>query len=796
MLKKLITLILSAVLLFSAVACGGEEDQKPSPSGNRNYGTEIDGALNTRVAFSGDDLVLSATAFDFILQKEQDGYSLVLKKDGKTLAIGEMPVKLYVVGRVSSMSADETVYQKTYDALYCSEKGLPVAVATVKTSEGSELDVVDTFSFSGKSVDVSRSVRVITAKEKDTGFRSEFVLRSAIQTDGTGDYSDCEYFIPSILYKDNQNMVSSAIGASTRAKSILVKETRTGLPMAMLREKQSGATVSIAHRDPKLSSPDERNYSAFTVSDEFQCGSIGIVRDPSPSVVFCYPNHETQGYVVNKGVTKRFAECKDGNSVAFTMGIYADVTENYTDAFVSAYQEQFDNQEKTYADVDLSELYDISISDLKALYSYDAASGAAGVPFATYVESGKNSDISYQIGFIGMQTSLAHQMIRYGLKHTDSTSYENGISIIDYWTEYALTGAGVFRIWSYSTGGFTSHPCYLRTMTDGAEGILDALRLMKEEGRKDIDLSGWENAVTSYANFLLNAQNEDGSWYRAYGLDGKCFSADNSYGLSEETTTLADSKLNTPVAIRYLVRMYEYTGNKAYLEAAKKAGAFTIDQIASQGKYVGGTPDNANTCDREAGIYAMYAFNALYSATKEQTYLYYAEQSAVFTLSWMYTYKFNVANPDDNLAGNVLEDGKNDGLSMIATGHSSVDTFISAAYYELFKLWIWTEKDFYFDAAYFVQTNSRQTFSCVSDLGYVYGSFAVEATDISNFYFVTAENGVWLPWITNSNVEPIANMLQTFGNADVSALKKTGIAALRAKLDAYGAGGNAYGYVI
>ncbi len=795
MLKKWITLILSTVLLFSAVACGGEEPQKPSTN-NRTYGTKIDDALNTRVAFSGDDLVLSATAFDFVLQKEQTGYSLVLKKDGKTLAVGENPIKIYSVGRVSAMSADETVYQKTYDALYCSEEGLPVAVATVKTSAGGELDVVDTFSFSGKSVDIARSIRVITANGKDNGFRSEFVLRSALETSGTGDYSSCEYFIPSILYKDNQNMVPSAIGASTRAKTILVKETRTGLPMTMLREKESGATVSIAHRDPKLSSPDERDYAAFTISDEFQCGSVGIARDPSPSVVFCYPNHETQGYVVNKGVTKRFAEWKEGNSVGFTMGIYADVTENYTDAFVSAYQEQFNNQEKTYADVDLKELYDVAISDLKALYSYDEKSGAAGVPFATCVETGKNLDISYQIGFIGMQTSLAHQMIRYGLKYTDSASYENGISIIDYWTEYSLTSAGVFRIWSYANGGFTTHPCYLRTMTDGAEGILDALRLLKEEGRKDIDLSGWENAVTSYANFLLNAQNEDGSWYRAYGLDGECFSADNSYGLSEEPTTLADSKLNTPVAIRYLVRMYEYTGNKAYLDAAEKAGVFAIEEIASHGKYVGGTPDNANTCDREAGIYAMYAFNALYSATKSQTYLYYAEQAAVFTLSWMYTYQFNVANPNDVLSGKVLENGKNDGLSMIATGHSSIDTFISAAYYELFKLWIWTEKDFYFDAAHFVQTNSRQTFSCVSDLGYAYGSFAVEATDISNFYFVTVEDGVWLPWITNSNVEPIANMLQTFGKADVSTLKDSGFAALREKLDTYGAGGNAYGYVV
>lgn len=147
MLKRYVTLILSVILSFSA-ACGGNEPTLPE---NRNYGTAISDALNDRVFFAGDDLVLSAVAFDLVLQREREGYSLLLRSGEQTLAIGENPVTLYVAGKVSSMSADESVYQKTYDALYCSPEGLPVAVATVRTARGTSWTLWIRFLFRGKA---------------------------------------------------------------------------------------------------------------------------------------------------------------------------------------------------------------------------------------------------------------------------------------------------------------------------------------------------------------------------------------------------------------------------------------------------------------------------------------------------------------------------------------------------------------------------------------------------------------------------------------------------------------------
>ncbi|MBQ9482401.1 MAG: hypothetical protein IJU84_09565 [Clostridia bacterium] len=807
MIKKMICFITGICLGVSVTACSGTGEKKTSStvssasSGTAEEKTEQTYIVKTTEEIASFFVMPGPTGVKMILPdqnallvKEGSGYVFRLETaDGKLLAVSIAPVCVTLVTS-DGVTFEETVKQIPYERLGGDKEGNLTAEAIVEDSDGTALLVSDRYMRAGGGIRVKRTVRILKKGSRNKGYNSRIALQTTDQSSVTGNYEDCEYFIPSVLYKDNKNMATGSIGSSFRVKSIQVKETRTGLPMTMVRNKATGATVSISHYRPEIYSPDERNYQATTVSDEFGCGSVGILRDPAPQACFTYPNYETQGYVVNKSATKRFADLS-GKGLEFEIGIFAGVTADYASASVLCYEEHFSQQKIALTEVDLNRLYDTSVADLKKLFS-SHASGACGVPFATFVDNGENFNVSYEIGFIGMQTSLAHQMIRYGLKHTDPVSYNNGIAIIDYWTENAAMDSGVFKIWSFANGGFTSSPCYLRSMTDGAEGIFDAYRLILQEGRSDIDTTLWAEAITGYANFLVEKQNADGSWYRAYDYGGNMFTDENGYGQVSDSTTMADSKLNTPVPIRFLVRMYEWTGQEKYLNCAIKAGNYVIENISSGGKYVGGTPDNANTCDREAGIFAIYAFNALYSATKNEKYLTYAEQAAIFTVSWTYTYKFSVANPDGLIAGKAFEKGMNDGLSVIATGHSSIDTFMAYIYYELFKLYVWTENPFFYDYALFIQNNTKQTVSMVSDLQYAYNSFAIEATDISNFYFVTAERrGVWLPWITNANIEPIANMMQTFGEADVRQLQTYSIDELKGMLTAYGAGGHTYGYV-
>lgn len=95
---------------------------------------------------------------------------------------------------------------------------------------------------------------------------------------------------------------------------------------------------------------------------------------------------------------------------------------------------------------------------------------------------------------------------------------------------------------------------------------------------------------------MAENQNDDGSYYRAYETDGSVCTR------TVGNTWQGTSKLNTPVAVRFLVRLYEYTGEQKYYDAAVRAAEFSYQNLyLDREKYVGGTPDNPNTVDKEAG---------------------------------------------------------------------------------------------------------------------------------------------------------------------------------------------------
>lgn len=82
-------------------------------------------------------------------------------------------------------------------------------------------------------------------------------------------------------------------------------------------------------------------------------------------------------------------------------------------------------------------------------------------------------------------------------------------------------------------------------------------------------------------------------------------------------------------------------------------------------------------------------------------------------------------------------------------------------------------------------------------LGYPYKSLVAEATTIYTFGFNSAVDdegvmGVWLPWASVANAEPIAKMYDNFGEADVAEFWETSIESLRSQLEKIGVGGKAH----
>ena len=468
------------------------------------------------------------------------------------------------------------------------------------------------------------------------------------------------------------------------------------------------------------------------------------------------------------------------------MAIIPATEETYADAMTITYQTAYQTENPDVTDqINIDEIYDDTVDLFTRTYR-DYGTGdvvAAGVPWSIELKRGVATEYTFQMGFVGQQTSVGYNLLSEGYKKSDDEMISQGVSIIDFWTSDTIMGKAVPIVWwdprnNATAGQSRGYPSFLRCFTDGMEGILDAYKIAYKNGEVH---ERWLAALIKVGDFLVQKQNEDGSYYRAYNTNGSVCTDTSSNAYQGK------SKLNTPIAIRFLAKMYELTGEEKYKTAAVSAAEFSYNELyIDLEKYVGGTPDNPNTVDKEAAIYAMYGFNAAYALTGDAKYLKAAEHAAVSAMSWVYCYEFGCPASGDNKAINPFSEGRTSGFSIIATGHSGADNYSASMYYEMFKLYIFTDNEFYLNAARLLQNNTKLSSDYNGEMGFKYRALGPEASNISDFNFGTV--GVWLPWSGIVNIKPIGYMRDTFGNGDIDKLNLN-LPELRSALDSYGIGG-------
>ena len=173
-------------------------------------------------------------------------------------------------------------------------------------------------------------------------------------------------------------------------------------------------------------------------------------------------------------------------------------------------------------------------------------------------------------------------------------------------------------------------------------------------------------------------------------------------------------------------------------------------------------------------------------------------QATAFTMSTVLVTSFPIkSNSSDLKAAYPLKYGYTDGASFIVCEGTGVDNYIAYIYYELFRIYIITGDDIYLKQAEFIQQNTKSIMDWDGKLGYPYRSLVAEASTIYSFGFSSAVDdegimGVWLPWSSVANVEPISKMIVEFGAADVMSFKDTPLEELRMRLDQVGVGGKAH----
>ena len=633
-----------------------------------------------------------------------------------------------------------TLYQMGYENIKRQNEKV-LAESILWTKHGSCFEIKDVYFFQERELIFQRKISVLKSNGHDMGFTSSFGLKDLQKTE----LDEYEVFVPGIWYRKNENVVKNAFASDLKDRYFYMRITRMALPYVELYHPGRKSFLVIRHLEPVPDTGMVEKNGGWLVDDSFCYTSLGIRNASGAEIRINYPGSEGEKNYIDRTTAwaKRSHPVRVGVLHRYQASVFGGDAEDSYEALRCVWRYYYEQKQPETEDIDLQKVYRDGINLLDVYCQ--RYNGIMGIPFWTTVPQGTVADISYQMGFVGQQTMCAYQLMRYGYRFKDQRKIEKAEEIIDFWVEKSMETSVVPRVWynAFPATFKEEYPTYTRTVADGMEGIL-VCTLLKEfmgDSRKE-----WKKFCQSYGDWLVEHQNADGSWYRAYDSDGN---------------PVHKGKYNTSNTIRFLVNLYWFTGDRSYQEAAERAGEYCLEFIYRPMQYVGGTADNDNTIDKEAGMIALYAFSSLYEMTGEQKYLEAAKGAADFCETWTYIWEFPVKPYKGNA---VFDKVRMTGLSLIATGHSHADVMMGYMPFEYYRLWKWTGDSHYLEFFKFLNKNTHQTTDWKGNLEHAYPGLVEESGELALQY----HNGLgkWLPWCTIAQIESLTRMEEKYGDME------------------------------
>ncbi|MFF0344982.1 hypothetical protein [Kribbella sp. NPDC004875] len=626
--------------------------------------------------------------------------------------------------------------------------GRASGVGQVTTATGGRYEFRDEWRTDGSAVTLSRSVTAVAPNPlQEMGFASSLEILPA----AAGPLSEQDLLLPAIRAGSTAG-IGGGIAGNDAAEWILVREMRMTLPFAALRNRRSGRTISLAHVDaaPRTATDGRypENSNAWWIHEDVQFASLGVHQLPEhkTALAIAYPGSEGDITYLGGQWTRRSHPARAGFTHTYQVRIAAAESETFATAARDAWRDHW----KLFKVTPLKDRNrQVHESGLALLDSQVARyNGKPGLPFRSRLDSGEADAVSYMMGFVGQQVPAGFQLLRSGLRDGNSARRAKGQDILDFWATEAPLPNGLVRLWidGDQPRWRDWYQAFVRVAADGMDGMVDACRLMRDRGEP---VAAWEKAVTGFADFLVRKQYADGSFARSYNQDG---------------SVASDARSNTSHPIRFLCNTAVLTGDDRYRKAALAAGEWYLANTKDW-QFIGGTADNPNVLDKEAGGMAMNASLALYNLTGEDRWLDLARRAADFTETWLVAWRWRITTPRRSYA----RDGAF-GLSFIAAGHSGVDNWICYQSWNFYRIFLFTGDPHYRDVALTILTAGVRTTELPGQSqGYAVPGLVEEAIGLSDL--VVSGSNVWLPWCSVAEVEPLSRFLDTFGTLDLGALE-------------------------
>lgn len=623
--------------------------------------------------------------------------------------------------------------------------------AIIKTQKASFI-INDKWQINGNVLQLSRNVKV---SESNTG--AGFLSSVTFINQQNQIRSEVNYFAPGMIYGSTDNLTEVAIGGKKSGLITWIREDRLPAPMFGIQYKD-GTSVSILDPEPEgnTTKEDSRDLQVKDLIDgRFKFASLGVqqvennieygLMYPGSEGAYTYKGRTYPGGQINKW-RRRYHPIQNGFIQQYKVDFRFANKENefpvyYRNAWRWAYN--ILQPKVNYQDIEASRR---SLVDMLGdrVQTKNGLSGIAKVMPSIPSTAAPNRTTT--MGFVGKALECANFLLQdadRGQSPLDSLHRQQAINIINSFIKTLSLSPPTGEGFNMDSGiPIMNRPqdgkMYLRIFGDDLKSLLRAIIRENKLGRLHEDWLAW---AKSFADWLLPHQTPAGGFPRGWEM---------------RTGKIIDSSLQSSyTVIPYLLLLSQITAQPQYKNAAVKAGDFCWNNGQYKALFVGGTLDNPNVIDKEAGTLSLEAYLDLYENTKDSKWISRAEVAADFAESWMYIW--NIPMPADEQDKDLhWKSGVSTvGLQLISTGHSLVDAYMSFDVDEYAKLSVITKDIHYENVAKILLHNTKgmlalpnRTFDL---LGAGWQQEHWSLAPMRGFGLHRA----WLPWVTTSHLNGI-----------------------------------------
>lgn len=665
---------------------------------------------------------------------------------------------------VRSLSGGYSSITKDQEGLDCSGR--------LQLDEKTSFVFKDRWQFVDKVLHLDRTVTV--EGDAPGGFLSAALLQ--VTTPQT--WPQIEWFTPGMIYGNFDLIPDFAIGGrdyyQPGAYTVRIREDRMPAPL-MSAFFKDGSTLTVLNPEPKGNSTAEESmgFSFETMIDKrFQFGAVGAQeREETITLGYWFPGSEgEQAYAEKKqGVNggqahhrwrRRFHPIQNGLTqhyeVSFRFGQADGLNDSVFQAWRWAWQEL--QPKVNPQDIDAVRRCEVDVLADNIIEIDDRA----GIPLALSSVANtpkKMTDARATMGFIGKSLEAAEFMLAESLLDKSERGKElrrKAEKMIDSFLRIKMNppeSEGFF----IETGKYTFEKkpdetsyatidrlpnVFLRCLCDDMKALLRAYQREKKNGYDHPEWLAW---IQQFTDWLLTQQQPAGGFPRAWNM-----------GTGEVLFESSSSSFN---AVSLLLRMYRVTGDEKYRDAAIRAGEFTWNNGQKEGRFVGGTVDNADVIDKEAATISLECYLDLYDVTKEPKWIQRARVAANIAETWMYIW--NIPMPEDAKANELHwnRDIPTTGLQLISSGHTLVDAYMCFDVDEYARLFRLTDDPHYLDVARILLHNTKAMVQLPDrDYGLHGPGWQQE------HYSLAPPRGKgrhrhWLPWVTTSQLNGIFGLM-------------------------------------